>query len=140
MSDQARTITEDIGGELGFRVRWTIKGDHWADLEVYEIVASDEDHSYFFTADGTCEQTTDIADAEKYCHGYIKWDGCSHIDQDDTHLCGAFNFKKRMALLRYIYIRAGELMNRPNGELNEPWGAWDELPVMRPKNEITTKP
>lgn len=132
MSEEYRIIIEDIGGELGFRVRWTIKGDCWADVEVYEVDSCDDDHAYFHQADVAEEQTTDISKAEKYCHGYIKWDGCSHIDQDDTHLCGAFHFKKRMALLRYLYIRAGELMNRPSGELNEPWGAWDDLPDMKP--------
>jgi len=135
MSDQPRILIEDIGGELGFRVRWSVL-DHWADFAVYSVVSAEQDGLCLkeFRKAGAAEDfTPNISDADVYCHGHIKWDGCSHVEQDEAHLCGAFMFKKHMALLRYLYVRAGELMNRPNGELDEPWGVWDELPEMKPE-------
>jgi hypothetical protein len=134
MSDEKRILIEDIGGDFGFRVRWAAL-DHWADFEVYEVVSVEQDGLClkYFRAEGDGEELTpNISGADLYCHGHIKWDGCSHVHQEEAHLCGADAFKKHMALLRYLYLRAGELMNRPSGQLNQPWGVWDELPEMRP--------
>lgn len=134
MSDQKRILIEDIGGDFGFRVRWAVL-DHWADFEVYEVVAVSDEGREFRARALAEEFTANISGADMYCYGHIKWDGCSHVHQEEAHLCGADAFKKHMALLRYLYVRAGELMGREKGELDEPWGAWDDLPVMRKGNE-----
>lgn len=133
MSDTPRILIEDIGGELGFRVKWSALA-HWADFEVYEVASAEQDGLClkFFRKTGEAEeQTTNISDADKYCHGHIKWDGCAHVNQEESHLCGSDAFKKHMALLRYLYLRASELMGRGEDGLNEAWGS-DELPEMKP--------
>lgn len=127
MNEDENIITiEDAsaGDGFGFRVKWRVT-ETCAQLEVYEIVGRDNDHAYFELKDSPiCEHTADLDSAEKYLTGSINWDGCSHLYfQKYLHVCGAGAFKKHISLMRYLYLRASELMGRGPDGLDEPWGA-----------------
>jgi len=121
MSGEKRITIEDIGGDFGFRVKWSVL-DHWADFEVYAVIEVG-DFKRFMRSEwkDSGDTTPNISDAKKYLSGFIKWDGCSEF-KFDSHLCGAEAFKKHCALLRYIYLRAPELMGRGHDGLDGQWG------------------
>lgn len=58
-------------------------------------------------------------DYEKYLHGMIKWDSCSHLyfgmDEERDgylHLCGVRSFRDHVALLKFLYELAFERMGQ----------------------------
>jgi hypothetical protein len=114
MSEQ-RPTSEMIFGDFGFRLEWLVQ-DHWADVKVYLITARDgTDNTPFYNIEGwtsSHEQTTDIAKAEKYLEGFVKWDGCAELSMGQPHWCGGRDFAKHCALLKHIWTRAFELMGR----------------------------
>ena len=79
---EKRTTVETIFDEFGFTVKWVVE-DHWADIEVYEITAIDDDGNLYPKKDYTSSEqlVRNIEDAETYLEGFIKWDGCSELDQ-----------------------------------------------------------
>lgn len=121
-TDKRETI-EDVGGEFGFRLRWRVS-DHWADVEAWEVAAICEGKKEFrSSSDPFREFTADVEKAEKYLDGFIKWDGCAELNQGCPHWCGAKDFKKHMALLKYIYLRSSVLMGRGEDGLDTPWNS-----------------
>ena len=114
MNDK-RTTTEDILGNFGFRMVWSVS-DRWADVTAYEITERDmEENIPMFDRKGDdtgMDQIETHEDAEEYLSGFVKWDGCTELDMGQPHWCGPNGYKKHCALLRYIYERAFELMGR----------------------------
>lgn len=112
----AETI-EDVGGEFGFRIVWSCK-PHWADFKAYEMQASCDDGPIF---NNDCELpgAGDVANAEPYLSGYVKWDGCCDLTWGETHFCGPRDLIKSFALVKHIYLRAGELCG--HNHLESPW-------------------
>lgn len=58
---------------------------HSVSFEVYEIVGRYENGDLLYTRKGaTCTPDTvdDLAHAQIYLHGYVKWDGCSNWSID----------------------------------------------------------
>lgn len=112
-------LAEYLGG-LGFCLRWTLRGDTWADVEAFEIVGRYTDSGatiynrkgYTFSPD----PVDTIDEAATYLTGFVKWDGCSEFafadENHNTHLCGARDYARLCALLRHIWTRAFELMQR----------------------------
>lgn len=127
MADEKRTTIEDVLGDFGFRVRWSVS-DVWADLAVYDITGRDGDTNLpLFNRRGytsSPDPVESIDDAEPYLEGIVKWDGCTELNQGQPHWCGPEGYKKHIALLRYIYRRAFELMGRVP---EESWGEELEL-------------
>lgn len=122
--DDRQTITEDIFGTFGFRLVWTY-AEHWCDVKVYEVETRGNDGAPgFHRRDAPCspDPVPDIADADTYLEGYVKWDGCAELNQGCPHWCGPADFVKHCELLRYIYTRANELMGRNPPED----GTWEE--------------
>jgi hypothetical protein len=122
MKEEKRVTVEDILGEFGFRVRWRVD-DYWASVEVYEVVAIEcgTERILFAREDQrppSNDDTDNVDEAEKYLEGFIKWDGCTELNQGRPHWCGPDGYKKHIALLEYIYKRAFELMGR---EPEERW-------------------
>ena len=115
-----KTITthiEDIFGEFGFRLRWKITDDYWADVEVFELIASREGNPCFQKKDGNgADFTESLDEAEQYLEGFVKWDGCSEFTHSHVHWCGPEGYNKHFKLLKHIYEKAMELMGR-----DEPW-------------------
>lgn len=109
MSDERRLVEERIFGEFGFVLRWSVL-DHWADVEVFEIVG------YELDGDDKEEMLSD----DVYLVGYVKWDGCTELDMGCPHWCGPSNYIKHCNLLKHIYLKAFELMGR------EPEEEWSE--------------
>ena len=141
-----RVVVEDVFGEFGFRVRWTLYPSHIegvfciATAEVWEILTYRNFHgpnqSPCFHKDGAddCSEHVDTVDeSDKYLRARIKWDGCSNVDfqeETETHLCGTVEWKKHIALLCYLYNRAFQLMNR---DMEDPWDS-------TPMPEMTISP
>lgn len=110
---------------FGFRVRWRVL-DHWADVEVFEIVGvevSKDAHIRHFLFHPKEDDKSDtrtpgydfvesIDQAEPYLTGFIKWDGCTELDQGNPHWCGVHDFRQHCVLLKYLWTRAFELMGR----------------------------
>lgn len=114
MEEEQTVTTEDILGDFGFRVRWS-SDPYRAKAEVFEIVSRNADDwvAGFDLREGPRKgSTTDIDEAELYAVGFVKWDGCSEIDQGQPHWCGPAEYKRHIRLLEYIYRRAFELMGR----------------------------
>lgn len=122
MSDEKKTTVEDVGGEWGFRLVWSVQ-PYWADVTAYKVSGIDTTGPMpLFDRKGATswpDGVSDHNDAEPYLTGYIKWDGCIELDQGRPHWCSPIDIKKHCSLLRYIYERSFELMGR---EPEEPWG------------------
>jgi len=115
--DERETLVEDVLDDsdgFGFRVKWNFY-DYWANVEVYqvEVIVYETNVKEFPMAGGNSADTTpDISGAEMYLKGYVKWDGCTELEQGCHHWCGPHGYKQHINLLKYIYRRAMELMNR----------------------------
>lgn len=126
MNDEKRITVEDydpMDDGFGFRCKWAVS-DHWADVTVYEVVATGGKGEYdkkFFDRkpwNGSGDHVEDIALADEYLEGFVKWDGCTELNQGQPHWCGPHGYKKHIAILKYIYQRAHQLMGR---EPETPW-------------------
>jgi hypothetical protein len=128
------TLIEDVLRDythgFGFRLKWEIQS-YWINVKAYEITSYDvDDYSkiYFHTknAPGYPDDTERIEDADIYLEGYVKWDGCSELQQGQQyHWCGVNGYKNHIALLNYIYNRAMELMSDADTDIG---GVWSEQP------------
>ncbi len=54
--------------------------------------------------------TQDIAEATPLLKGFIRFDGCSHWERDDTHYCGCAEATNLGLLFREMYDLAGHAM------------------------------
>lgn len=124
--DDKKILIEDVGGELGFRVSWSY-AEHWADFRVFKVkTASKNGPTFAADIDPFRDETSDITRAECHLEGFVKWDGCCEfwrpLDSTHLHCCGANDVKMMMALFKYLYCRASELMNTTE----DPWNADDK--------------
>lgn len=131
MSDEKKTLVEDIlCNPFGFRVEWKYS-EHWADVTVWEITArgcEKENTPYFNSKGWTAAGDSDShEEAERYLVGYIKWDGCSEFtfspdeeDGSDFHWCGPNDYKKHFSLLESLYKRSRELI-----AASADWANWN---------------
>ncbi len=69
-------------------------------------------HYHLRGADDGLDMTPDMGDADIYVSGNIKWDGCSEVtfDPEGLHLCGRGCWQDHVALMAWIWRRAGELI------------------------------
>lgn len=121
MSDEPKPVVEDILGTYGFRLVWSVQ-DHCASVEAYKVECFDIEGNPLFWRDGSPhngDATPDYEDAESYLEGFVKWDGCTELNQGQPHWCGPEDYKKHFKLLEHIYKRSFELMGR------EPDDRWE---------------
>ena len=121
MSEKRITI-EDILGDFGFRVVWSVS-EYCSEVTAYEITGRDTENAPLFERKGAIggpDYVESHDDAEEYLDGYVKWDGCTGLDMGQQYWCGPDDYKKHCALMRYIYERAFQLMGC------EPDKAWVE--------------
>lgn len=112
--------TEDVLGEFGFRLVWEVD-NYRAKVTAYKIAAFAGDAIQFESVSGTGEQfTADLDAAEKYLTGLVKWDGCTELDMGCPHWCSPVDYVLHGELLKHIYHRAFELMQRL------PYEAWPD--------------
>lgn len=125
-SEEKRVKIEDfdpLGDGFGFRCKWEVV-DHWADVTVYDVVSysnESEGSQKFFNRKGytaSNDHVSKIEEAEPYLEGFVKWDGCTELNQGQPHWCGPSDYKKHIAILKYIWIRSHQLMGR---EPEETW-------------------
>lgn len=125
MSEKIKLI-EDILSENGFTLRWEIL-PHWVDVVAFEKVGielGEPPKTVYPRKDGTSSEhlTLSLEDAEPYLSGFVKWDGCTELDQGSTHWCGLSGYKNHCDLLQYIYTRSQQLMSKTDHELfGGPW-------------------
>jgi hypothetical protein len=119
-------MVEEILGEHGFTLKWEIQ-PHWVDVIAFEKVGtelSDLPKTLYMRDHGTNsgDTTYSIDNAEAYLIGFVKWDGCTELDQGSTHWCGLGGYQKHCDLLQYIYIRSQQLMAKSDSKLfGGPW-------------------
>lgn len=119
--DEKTIKVEDILGESGFTLRWAIL-PHWVDVVAFEKIGtecSDPPKTLYQRKGATISPDTvyHIDEAEPYLEGYVKWDGCTELNQGQPHWCGLSGYKKHCDLLQYIYIRSQQLMDRADPDL-----------------------
>lgn len=95
-----------------FTVRY-MKGPAHVDFQVYEKIAweNGDRNLPYYEGKGGCgmddKSTKNIDGANRYIQGFVKWDGCSHINfgEEDgyIHLCGSRSFKDMIFILERIY-------------------------------------
>lgn len=81
-----------IHEDIGYAIRATINGTYAVDYEIYELLGKDDGHFLYNHKGSPCYNPDEpFKEADVYCHGFVKWDGCSnwHWDeQDDCMLHG----------------------------------------------------
>ena len=120
--EETEYLTEDILGDLGFRVVWVIK-PYVARMKIYDVhsFCPDTGKKYFDRIDWESlpDNVEDISEAEIYAEGQVKWDGCTEIDWGQPHWCGEFCYIKHIRLIEYIYKRASELMGNADFTMDD---------------------
>ena len=89
--------------------------NHSCDFKVYKHVSSSPEMLYSLPDPMSCEFTTDLAKAEIYMHGYIKWDGCSnwHFDIQEgcmIHFCSVEEGEAIGTLFKSLYAIAARVI------------------------------
>ena len=117
----SRTVVDDVWE--AFRVRWTAD-EHFAEADVFAVSGRYEDGRCTFLRDGGVNsmETVDAIDgAESYLKARVKWDGCIHWTWGNgaDHTCYLYELQSLAALMRYLWERAFNLMER------EPPEVWD---------------
>lgn len=105
---ERESITEFKGR---FRIEFSFANDHWLDVKVWLIAASNEDNSpayYTTNKDGCSEFVDNHADAQTYLQGFVKWDGCCELNADHHHWCALDDIDAHCWLHRYIYAWASQ--------------------------------
>src|SRR5687767_13409687 len=82
----------------GFVIMWKCT-PYNADFEVVEIIGRTSDGERVYADENGCPYVDDIADAERYITGNIKWDGCAHLSMDCIHFCSADDFARHILLV-----------------------------------------
>jgi hypothetical protein len=110
MSDHV-VFMKDDQGYAQFRITVTMADGYGVSAEVDEVIGWEVDD----------EHTP--AHFERYLTCLIKWDSCAHFNFGEAgepgylHLCGVSSFKAHVALMKFLYKLAFELMGRePDGE------------------------
>lgn len=117
MSEDKQIFFEDVGGDFGFRLKWTWS-DSWCDVEAWAIKRHEmPDMKPLFESSFCGEHLPFSEEFPNYLKGFVKWDGCSEFEFPRHHFCGPIHYLKHFAVLKYIYQRAMELMN----STEEPW-------------------
>lgn len=102
------------------------------EFSVYEVVgltATAETPIYKRAgAVSSMDMVEDVADAQRFLHGNVRWDGCSNwsFDEHDKvmmHFCGVRDAEDIGRLFSALYSIARELMPRLRDEDDEPRGA-----------------
>lgn len=114
-------VHDRIWRDLGYAVRATTGNHHEGrplevEVKVYEIVAYGSDNGErdsFARKGSTCsgDETEDMAEAEVFLEGHIKWDGAAHLWPNEYWcLGGRRNAVSAGAMLVRLYDLAAELM------------------------------
>lgn len=115
--------TEDVLGEFGFRLVWEVD-NYRACVKAYKIASiligdTDADDVIQFESarsQNSQQFTDDLNDSIVYLDGFVKWDGCTELDMGCPHWCSPLDYIKHGELLKHIYNRAFELMQRTPDE------------------------
>lgn len=78
-------IEQEIEEFEGFTIEWSSYG-HYVNFTVFD------------------------QDSNRYADGFVKWDGCTEIQETDHHWCGGFHVSIHLKLIAYLYTHAFDLM------------------------------
>lgn len=95
----------------GFTAAFTAKDLH-VEFNVYRMISRDP-VAWNKRGEKYPDPTEELAEAEIFLHGFIKWDGCSnwHFDEQDAamiHFCGVEEAAEIGELFRQLYAIARE--------------------------------
>lgn len=105
--------------DIQFHARISTKGEGWIDYEVYDLTFYDDGEGpplKFIAVErnghGMAGLTNDIEKAERFMHGAIKWDGCSHNNfaSEYIHGCERKEMTRLGALFEKLFDIACWLM------------------------------
>lgn len=126
VTEEEKTIPyEDLlaEGGFGFRRKWEFSVTR-ASVMAWEVKAVQDERPLFWSEEHSSNSTTPLFEScPPYLSGFIKWDGCSELDQGCPHWCGPIGVKRHAAMLQYIYRRAMSLM----GSTECPWDGTAEM-------------
>ena len=79
--------------DINYVIKAVNVASHYVEYEIYELLGITEGGAVLYKLQDspTCVPTQDIKEAALYCHGSVKWDGCSNWywdEQDDCMLHG----------------------------------------------------
>ena len=114
---QPDTVPEDIIIHLT-NIPFTVVAtpyDSYCEFNVYEIIAREPKLLWNLPSGHSPDPTEHLAEAQKFLHGYVKWDGCSnwHFDiQDDCmiHFCSSEQAEDIGVLFRELYLLAAKFI------------------------------
>lgn len=115
----------EVWADLGYIARFSYKHSkedcYWIDFEVFQITSypgTTEDQKdspageFGVAMKGWKQSSDDVAgddldNAEIYCKGSIKFDGCSHFYWHEyTHICGIDEAAKHCAMVYRLFLKA----------------------------------
>jgi len=100
---------------LSFTVRYKPNGDHVLEFVSYKIRGRNDDGKPFYERDDdepSVNHTESLSDAQPFCSGFVKWDGCSNVQFDEQekvmlHFCDRREAGDVGRLLEAVYDQAG---------------------------------
>lgn len=114
MPDKSTTDwTEERHDALDLTIRWKAQS-HSLTFAAKGGVRQDDRTVSYAMGDSACPRSDDFDDGENLVHGFIKWDGCSHVYFGDhenygyLHLCGGRYFAQLDFILRRVWQLASE--------------------------------
>ena len=84
------------------------------DFEAYQVMVDEKGAELFERKDEEPGFTSNLLDAFCYCHGHVKFDGCSNVDFGDQdrgcmlHFCGMHDVKELACMFEIVYELARE--------------------------------
>lgn len=106
--------------------------DHWVDFEVREITAwsIEGDRTPIYMDDEYNEKPR--LEIPPILSGFVKSDGCSHLEFDFEHVCGLDNWRELALMLPQLYRWCMvDVMGRTD-ELGDPIGDFGSPSLARP--------
>ena len=124
MTRHSSDIIERIGEDFGTTIVYH-QHPNGASVQFFAAVieAHNDDGPLYSAvgADTSKDHTSDPYLAERFVEGFVKWDGCSHVQLGEInndgylHLCGVEDWNRLATTLLAIHKRCGEIM-RANGQ------------------------
>lgn len=85
MGENAIMINIKVFEDIGFVAIATKIEPHFVEFEIYRIWGIDADGEILYISD--CSPVSNIAEAEIYLDGNVKWDGCSNWHIQESERC-----------------------------------------------------
>jgi len=87
-------------------------GEAVCNFKIYEKYGDAKEGPLFNKNVEGCDEGVSIEEADVWCKGFIKWDGCGHWTFLDNymHLCGIFHVNNFRDILLRVHDKCGEII------------------------------